>query len=318
MRLMHFGNNCLSNALRRFFPPLLFFTLGTLFSDHVHNLSKYVNQNKNEQSLQVLILSGVNNRNRRDACRETWLKLTQSTRHHFAIGTKGLSAGEKSLLDLESNQYNDILLLPSVNDSYSSLTEKLIESFKVIHSRAKYTLKVDDDSFVRLDLLETQLNSLMDGKLVYWGFFSAAAPVFKSGVWAESTWFLCDKYLPYAVGGGYILSRDLVDYIVHNVHLLQQYANEDISVGTWLSPLKIRRIHDTRFDTWWKSRGCSDSFFITHKQTPKKMRQYAKNLRQNGRMCTQESFEHGYSYNWTALPSKCCLQKPIDFSIDIS
>ncbi len=45
---------------------------------------------------------------------------------------------------------------------------------------------------------------------LYWGFFDGRAPVQKSGKWAESNYVLCDTYVPYALGGGYVLSHDLV------------------------------------------------------------------------------------------------------------
>merc|ERR1712204_69965 len=47
----------------------------------------------------------------------------------------------------------------------------------------------------------------------------------------------------------------------------QKFHNEDISIGTWLGPLKIHRIHDTRFDTEFKSRGCHNNYLVSHKQS---------------------------------------------------
>ena len=42
---------------------------------------------------------------------------------------------------------------------------------------------------------------------LYWGFFDGRAPVMKKGKWAEKDYKLCDKYIPYALGGGYVLSQ---------------------------------------------------------------------------------------------------------------
>ncbi len=50
-----------------------------------------------------------------------------------------------------------------------------------------------------------------------------------------------DRYPPYAFGGGYILSADLVEYIVENAAKLRRYRAEDVSVGVWLSTLAIQR-----------------------------------------------------------------------------
>lgn len=299
----------------------MFFLIGYIVASYITVNSLRKGYKVNDEKLVILVLSAVDNRNRRDACRETWLTLTQSKyKHWFVVGTDGLEVGKKSLLDLENDIFNDMLLLSNVNDSYATLTEKLVASIQFIYSTSntKFLLKVDDDSFVRLDLLESQLTSLMDGKYIYWGYFSAAAPIKTSGIWEENKWFLCDKYLPYAVGGGYILSNDLIKYINDNSDLLQHYKSEDVSLGTWLAPLKIKRIHDTRFDTWWKSRGCSESFIVTHKKSPRKMRTIMKNLKDLGKVCVEEKFIRGYSYNWTVLPSKCCTKEAQDWAIDVS
>ncbi len=38
-------------------------------------------------------------------------------------------------------------------------------------------------------------------------------------------------------------------------------------MGTWLAPLKVNRVHDVRFDTEFRSRGCSNSYLMSHKQS---------------------------------------------------
>lgn len=46
------------------------------------------------------------------------------------------------------------------------------------------------------------------------------------------------------------------------------FRNEDVSVGALLAGLDLRYVHDPRFDTEFKSRGCNNEFIITHKQSP--------------------------------------------------
>ena len=46
-------------------------------------------------------------------------------------------------------------------------------------------------------------------------------------------------YLPYALGGGYVLSEDVVRYVVRNEAWLTRYNNEDASLGVWLAPLNL-------------------------------------------------------------------------------
>uniref|UniRef100_T1KZE0 Hexosyltransferase n=1 Tax=Tetranychus urticae TaxID=32264 RepID=T1KZE0_TETUR len=117
------------------------------------------------------------------------------------------------------------------------------------------------------------MNRPSDHRTLYWGYFDGDAPVKRQGKWTEDNWFLCDKYLPYALGGGYVISSSLVKYIVTNSHLLSLYHNEDVNMGVWLASLNITRQHDPRFDTEYKSRGCSNNFLVSHRQNINDMRE---------------------------------------------
>ena len=143
------------------------------------------------------------------------------------------------------------------------------------------------------------------------------------------------RYIPYALGGGYVLGRALVDFIATNSHqvirgsiycitryiicstyilllilkssipcsnclhssatTLQQWGRKcwRLACGhyshemarpkvlrtgiilqirpEWVELLGISRSHGwlCRFDTEWKSRGCSNKFLVTHKQVDK-------------------------------------------------
>lgn len=86
------------------------------------------------------------------------------------------------------------------------------------------------------------------------------------------------------------------------------YKSEDISVGAWLSPLQITREHDARFDTEWRSRGCHNSYIITHKQSSAMMKQKFENLKKSQKLCghKEEKLHLSFIYNWSVLPSNCC------------
>lgn len=265
---------------------------------------------KEEIFLIVLILSAKDYRDRRDSIRESWLRLGNGRRlkHFFVLGSLDMNDNEKEELEKENENHNDMLIFPQVKDSYSGLTHKLLAALRAVNNRYRtsYVAKFDDDSFVRLDSLFDELTQRKDASKLYWGYFVGGSPIKKSGQWTESKWFLCDRYLPYAVGGGYVISADLVNFIASNSHFLQLYVSEDVSLGTWLAPLEINREHDVRFDTWYKSRGCSNEFLVTHKQTPTTMRVKYLNLESSGKLCKNEKFSAGHSYNWSAIPSKCC------------
>lgn len=51
-----------------------------------------------------------------------------------------------------------------------------------------------------------------------------------------------------------------------------------MSVGAWLAGLSVRYVHDPRFDTEFRSRGCSNQYIVTHKQTPESLKVIPLNL----------------------------------------
>lgn len=86
--------------------------------------------------------------------------------------------------------------------------------------------------------------------------------------------------------------------------------SEDVSVGSWLAPLNITYLHDDRFDTEYMSRGCNNSFLITHKKSPEKMKILYKMLVSTGKLCEREFVvRKSYEYDWKVLPTKCCIPK---------
>ncbi|KAJ8667278.1 hypothetical protein QAD02_008940 [Eretmocerus hayati] len=275
---------------------------------------------KTHTRLLVLILSAPDNEARRDTIRSTWLSgfLTRPSdvRAFFAVGTSGPDSSLKQLNN-EAQRHNDLLLLPGLLDSYATITKKVLQAIERLYAdfEFEFLLKCDDDSFVVIDGLLKELTNWQNKgtkQELYWGYFNGRAKVKRSGPWKESNWFLCDYYLPYALGGGYVLSYNLVKFIAENADLLKLHNSEDISVGLWLAPLaNIERKHDTRFDTEYRSRGCSNQYLITHKQSISDMKNMYDTFAKTENLCTQEVSNYlGYLYNWNVPPSQCCDRKP--------
>ncbi|KAA0199143.1 hypothetical protein HAZT_HAZT000069 [Hyalella azteca] len=262
--------------------------------------------------LVILIISAPKNFELRNTIRQTWLKEEgRDCLHYFAVGIDGLSEDMNVTIQSEQRRFSDMLFLPNLKDSYSTLSQKLLSSAVHIHENVRYRflLKCDDDSYVQLDRLVYELRSIPYKLRVYWGFFDGRATPFKEGPWKEDKWVLCDRYLPYALGGGYILSHDLVEFIASNSKWFQLYNSEDVSLSVWLAPLQLHRIHDTRFDTEYRSRGCHNDYIVTHKQTIQSMRDKFNHIQLDGTMC-KNSFKSrsSYIYNWDVPPSKCCIR----------
>uniref|UniRef100_A0A1B0C5F9 Hexosyltransferase n=1 Tax=Glossina palpalis gambiensis TaxID=67801 RepID=A0A1B0C5F9_9MUSC len=245
-------------------------------------------------------------------------------KHFFAIGTLGIHPNLRANLDKEQAQFQDLLFLPRLVDVYANLTEKLLHSIDALihHYNFTYLLKVDDDTYVKLDYLLNELVSY-DRKLIrkardyrgdplpalYWGYFNGRANIKTKGQWSESNYYLAQRYITYALGGGYVLGRMLCEFIGNNSHHLSSYVSEDISVGTWLAAFRhVYRRHDPRFDTGYMSRKCRAHHLVLHKRNETLMRDLY-----NGKLCT---FEAGneiylkrpteYYYDWRKTADKCC------------
>ena len=266
------------------------------------------NNTKQYRLVIVVMSSPLHFRNRR-IIRQTWaLNKPNNTLVYFAIGTEHMSRNVLMVLTKEKTDYGDLLLLKDFKESYYSLTQKLLLVMKWVNDQSltDYFMKVDEDTFVRIDEVLKALNSKPKESL-YWGFFSGAAPVLTEGKWAEHNYFLCDNYLPYAVGGGYVLSFDLVQYVAENSHRFLVFKNEDVALGTWLAPLNISRVHDPNFNTQWISRGCYNSYIVSHSHTAGEIVLLNASLNKTGKLCRKEwRYYRSYMYDWTVPPYKCC------------
>lgn len=268
--------------------------------------------------LLVLVLSSVDGtgRQRREAIRRTWMQghgqSLPPVLVRFAVGTLELNPSDLSQLHAEQQAQGDLLFLSGLKESYTNLTRKVLLAMVELDRQFNfsYLLKCDDDSFVLLHHLTQELAQRQEASSLYWGFFDGRASPKRAGKWAEEGWFLCDHYLPYALGGGYVLSSDLVHRVAANADALQLYSNEDVSVGVWLGAFRAERKHDTRFNTEFVSRGCRNSYLVSHKQSLDDMTSKYRLLQTQGVQCTKEyQTRASYEYDWNSPPSKCCQRQ---------
>lgn len=176
-------------------------------------------------------------------------------KYYFVIGNVGLNTRETRALNKEQSSFSDLLMLP-MHDSYKNLSEKLKNAFSWLNDQYdfgliyNYVLKCDDDSFVNLGKFMDELFYIEHNYLIkdnhehmnnflslnlqvnnkqlnhnnislYWGYFSGTAKVKSRGKWKETDWIIADRYVPYALGGGYVLSRRMVQFIAKNAQDLR-------------------------------------------------------------------------------------------------
>lgn len=263
----------------------------------------------------ILVLSAPGGVVRRNAIRGTWLHNYHSgmlkVTSRFLIGTRNLLKEKIGNLTVEQNQFGDLLLLDGLKDSYSNLSAKVLLGLKWAHQTQKFDflIKTDDDSYVRIDKVAKNLQQMNCDDLLYWGYFMGHAVPEPSGKWAEYNWFNCPHYLPYAMGGGYVLSSRLVSLIVLYSHRLKIYNNEDVTVGSWLAPFNLHRKHDIRFDVESLSHGCNNQYIITHKERVRSLYEKYTNLLKNETICdVEKEIRPAYIYNWDVAPVDCCVR----------
>lgn len=215
---------------------------------------------------------------------------------------------------MEADKHKDMLIFPTVTDSKDSLTNRTLLSFKYAYEafKFKYVLKCDDDSYVDLPRLATELQRRKRNTLFYWGYMRGSAPVLSHGRYAELSWDVCDTYTTYALGGGYVLSRGVTKILAENAENLKRYTCEDVAIGAWMAPYNIELKHDARFNSNSPSRGCKDPYLISHKVTAERMVTYHESMLLEGKMCSWRTYgwgPSGYIYDWTPPNSyspMCC------------
>ncbi|MFH4982886.1 hypothetical protein AB6A40_009595 [Gnathostoma spinigerum] len=186
------------------------------------------NRNSPSTYLLILIMSRANDSSSRVVIRDTWLKLSakgkSTLQHLFPIGTVDISSSQLEFLREEQSLFGDLLLLDDLKDVYSNLTRKTLMAIDaaVKQFNFKFLLKVDSDSFVRLGALLKGLKDI-EHPYLYWGFLDGRAKPMRKGKWAERDWIMCDRYLPYQLGGGYVLSYRLAKFLSDNKDLLHLY-----------------------------------------------------------------------------------------------
>ena len=224
-------------------------TIITLFSQKSLESPK-----KDQESLlYIMILTAPGNTEKRQTMRETWLNdvidRNSYIQFHFFIGTKSITLEERAILLREQTEYKDIIFFCDIEDKYELVTYKVLEMMKWAHQHinAVYYFKIDDDVYLSVDRFVKMLTTegLPREKLLL-GKIKDYNPVFNTGKWADVSWNMCSVYLPYALGAGYSLTRDLVAFMAVNNDRLEFHANEDTAIGAWIAGLNVTYQRDSR------------------------------------------------------------------------
>uniref|UniRef100_A0A061RK10 Hexosyltransferase n=1 Tax=Tetraselmis sp. GSL018 TaxID=582737 RepID=A0A061RK10_9CHLO len=207
-------------------------------------------------NLLVGVLSSCSSAVGRRTARSTWMRLLAP--EDTAWQAKFLLSWHcKDSLAVEQEQHGDLLFLRT-EETYYSLTPKVFRFFEYADTLgAEYTMKTDDDTFVFVDRVLSELKR-MPKTCLYWGGSERlpSADAYRgSGIDIPlNKWYIDEDNFPllagtrYMAGGAYVLSRDLVHKIVRRRIVVPPHLPEDASVGRALGDAAFRlcRCSDTR------------------------------------------------------------------------
>ncbi|KAF4694359.1 hypothetical protein FOZ60_008230 [Perkinsus olseni] len=168
----------------------------------------------------------------------------RSIKLYFIIGdSTELNSDQKATLEEERKQYDDIRELKGFHDRYGRLGQKVLEIFKVC-----------SDIFGEL-IAALEEKKAFDLPRVHAGTFWHSSPILQQSL-KDSTGL--KEYPLNARGAGYILSRDLVEFMANTQIPFKYMEAEDAMIGTILAPYEYRRI-DFNVCPSWPQCGCAIS-----------------------------------------------------------
>ncbi|KAJ3670175.1 hypothetical protein LUZ60_010499 [Juncus effusus] len=223
------------------------------------------------------ILSAGNHFAERMAVRKSWMTAVRKSKNvvaRFFVALNGRNEVNMKLKK-EAEFFGDIVLVPFL-DNYDLVVLKTVAicEYGVKVVSAKYVMKCDDDTFVRIDSVLNEVRKVPDHKSLYVGNINYYHKPLRSGKWAVTyeEWPEED-YPPYANGPGYVVSSDIAHFIVSDFdnNKLRLFKMEDVSMGMWVekfnSSKPVQYIHSFKYCQF----GCIDDYFTAHYQSPRQM-----------------------------------------------
>ncbi|KAL5544290.1 hypothetical protein UlMin_008074 [Ulmus minor] len=231
-----------------------------------------------EVELFIGILSAGSHFAERMAVRKSWMqhRLVKSS-NVVARFFVALHARKEVNVELkkEAEFFGDIVIVPYM-DNYDLVVLKTVAicEYGVRSLSAKYIMKCDDDTFVRVDAVIDEARKIPEGRSLYVGNINYYHRPLRAGKWAVTYEEWPEEvYPPYANGPGYILSNDIANFIVSEFrrHKLRLFKMEDVSMGMWVekfnSSKPVEYVHSLKYCQF----GCIEGYFTAHYQSPRQM-----------------------------------------------
>ena len=186
----------------------------------------------------------------RKAIRNTWYRELNDSEDvivRFVVGTKEAPEDTVAKLQMENMAHEDLVIMEDVKDYYITPTNKTLSMMVWAYNNVnfKYFMKMDQITFVHVKNMVSVLKQRPTTKGLYYGRMQFKKRVNrKNSEYKDTTWDLAETYVPFALGGGYILSSDLVGIIARKRHYLAFHPNEDTAVASWIVAYHYERKDD--------------------------------------------------------------------------
>ncbi|XP_065536316.1 UDP-GalNAc:beta-1,3-N-acetylgalactosaminyltransferase 2 isoform X2 [Lathamus discolor] len=178
---------------------------------------------------------------------------------------------EDALLKEESSTYDDIVFV-DVIDTYRNVPAKLLNFYRwtVESTSFDLLLKTDDDCYIDLEAVFNRImQKKMDRPNIWWGNFRLNWAVDRTGKWQELE-YPSPAYPAFACGSGYVISKDIVQWLASNSERLKTYQGEDVSMGIWMAAVGPKRYQDS---LWLCEKTCESGMLSSPQYSPQELRE---------------------------------------------
>ncbi|XP_030053999.1 UDP-GalNAc:beta-1,3-N-acetylgalactosaminyltransferase 2 isoform X3 [Microcaecilia unicolor] len=193
---------------------------------------------------------------------------------------------EDALLKEESSTYQDIVFVHII-DTYRNVPAKLLHFYRWTVESTSYDLllKTDDDCYVDLDnMFQRIVQKNLKRPNIWWGNFRLNWAVDRTGKWQELE-YPSPAYPAFACGSGYVISKDIVQWLASNSDRLKTYQGEDVSMGIWMAAIGPIRYQD---NLWLCEKQCETGMLSSPQYSPEELTKLWEKREQYGTPCACE------------------------------
>jgi len=159
----------------------------------------------------------------------------------------------------------NVIRLSGFQESYSNLSAKTLGIIGWAADQGySHLMKVDDDVYLQLELIDSFLSSTPALDVTYGGeFCSGASPISNP----QSKWYMSDQYprqsFPdYAFGSAYFIGKKIIDFVASRRDSLKLYRVEDAGLAIWLEEGAKFGVERVPMENMYFQAECWDAYAI--------------------------------------------------------